>query len=83
MEFSFLHVAGRALCRLTGRMRSFVADSQAVSTVEYALITVAVVAIVGGASLFLDDAVDTLFGSLEDQMVEQDTSAETLDDQPT
>ncbi|MCY3620814.1 MAG: hypothetical protein OXH68_03775 [Gammaproteobacteria bacterium] len=83
MDFSFFRDTGRALCRLAGRIKSYVADSRAVSTVEYALITVAVVAIVGGAAVFLDDAVDTLFGSLEDQMVEQDTAAEGLDDQPT
>ena len=43
-----------------------------VSTVEYALILVAVVGIVGGGMAFLGNSFETLFGELEDDMVAQE-----------
>ena len=54
-----------------------------VSTVEYALILVAVVAIVGGAAVFLDDQFDVLFTELKAQVTEQKGVAAGLDDKPT
>lgn len=47
-----------------GQVARFVKDTRAVSTVEYALIVVAVVAIVGAAAAVLGGAFDTLFDDL-------------------
>ena len=79
MDFSFLHVAGRALCRVTGRIKSFVADSRAVSTVEYALIVVAVVAIVGGAGVMLSGTMDELFTNLGANIQAEEDVLDALD----
>ena len=43
---------------------AFLKDSRGVSTVEYALIVVAVVAIVGGAAVMLSGQFETLFRAL-------------------
>lgn len=64
MGLSFFKVSGRALRLLAGRIRSFVVDRAAVSTVEYALIVVAVIAIVGGAGVMLSGSFETLFTEL-------------------
>ena len=45
-------------------LRAFLYGRRAVSTVEYALITIAVVSIVGGAIILLGDAFTGLFGEL-------------------
>ena len=49
-------------------VKRFFKESRAVSTVEYALIVVAVIAIVGGAAALLGGAFKDLFEDLEDKM---------------
>lgn len=46
----------------------FVKDPRAVSTVEYALIVIAVIAIVGAAAAMLGGAFDQLFDDLETEI---------------
>lgn len=54
----------------------FVKESRAVSTVEYALIVVAVIAIVGAGAVVLGGGFDDLFDDLVDDM---DGAAEVVD----
>ena len=54
--------------RLTAAVRAFAADTRGVSTVEYALIIVAVVAIIGVAAASLNDTFTDLFNDLGNQL---------------
>ena len=54
--------------RLFARTKAFLAVKRAVSTVEYALIVVAVVAVVGTGAAILGGAFKGLFEEMEDQM---------------
>ncbi|MDE0658802.1 MAG: hypothetical protein OXI79_04040 [Gammaproteobacteria bacterium] len=54
--------------RLFARAKAFLAVKRAVSTVEYALIVVAVVAVVGAGAAILGGAFKGLFEEMEDQM---------------
>lgn len=56
--------------RAAGRVRAFFAESRAVSTVEYALIVVAVIAIVGVGAGMLSGAFKGLFTELTDTMAD-------------
>ena len=51
-----------------GCVLAFLRGRRAVSTVEYALITIAVVSIVGGAIALLGGAFDGLFDELTDEL---------------
>ena len=57
-----------AIGRAAGRVRGFIAESRAVSTVEYALIVVAVIAIVGIGAAMLSGAFKGLFKDLTTEM---------------
>lgn len=70
MIHSILSCAAETLQRLTGRFAAFLRDNRAVSTVEYALITVAVVTVVGVGALALQGAFDGLFQQLETELEE-------------
>ena len=63
-----------ALCRVAAKVRAFLGDTRGVSTVEYALIVVAVVAIIGVAAAVLNTAFDELFGDLSNLL---NTSVQT------
>lgn len=80
MDFLFLHVAGRTLRQLMGRIRSFIVDSRGVSTVEYALIVVAVVAVVGGGAAVLSGAFGDLFETIETDIAQQADDMTGLED---
>ena len=54
--------------RLLGRFLRFVEDRSGVSTVEYALIVVAVIGIVGIGAGLLTNAFEDLFGDLATEM---------------
>ena len=58
----------RALCGVGVSVKRFFKESRAVSTVEYALIVVAVIAIVGAAAALLGGAFKDLFGDLTNEM---------------
>lgn len=51
-----------------------------VSTVEYALILVAVVAIVAGVAVVLDTEIEGLFDNLADEITAAETTIEAQDD---
>ena len=70
-----------ALCRVAVSIRAFLGDTRGVSTVEYALIVVAVVAIIGVAAAVLNTAFDNLFGDLSTLLngaVDDTTNASTM-----
>ena len=56
------------MCWLREQVARFRDDIRGVSTVEYALIVVAVIAIVGVAATLLGDAFETTFEDLSDRM---------------
>ena len=56
--------------RLQARAMCFLLDVRGVSTVEYALIVVAVIAIIGVAAGMLGDAFETTFEDLSDRMTD-------------
>ena len=58
----------RAVCGVGTSVKRFFKESRAVSTVEYALIVVAVIAIVGGAAAILGGAFKGLFTELKTEM---------------
>ena len=58
----------RGVCGVGTSVKRFFKESRAVSTVEYALIVVAVIAIVGGAAALLGGAFKDLFTNLETEM---------------
>ena len=58
----------RGVCGVGTSVKRFFKESRAVSTVEYALIVVAVIAIVGGAAALLGGAFKDLFGDLTTEM---------------
>ena len=65
--------AGKAKHAFTAGLavgKRFLADNRAVSTVEYALIVVAVIAIIGVAAGTMSGAFTTLFDELEDEMTD-------------
>ena len=62
---------------LVGRVLRYIDDRSGVSTIEYALIVVAVIAIVGAAAATLSGAFDTLFTDLTDQI---STAQDDLED---
>ncbi len=53
---------------IAAKLTAFVADLRGVSTVEYALMVVAIIAAVALAAGFLGDAFDQLFKDLSDEM---------------
>ena len=59
---------GMQVARLRRRITQFLRDRQGVSTVEYALITVAVVAIVGVAAAALTETFTELFDDLTEEI---------------
>lgn len=63
MELIFKHVS-----TIAAKLTAFVADLRGVSTVEYALMVVAIIAAVALAAGFLGDAFDQLFKDLSDEM---------------
>ncbi|MYE81109.1 MAG: Flp family type IVb pilin [Gammaproteobacteria bacterium] len=63
--------------RAAGWIRRFAADRRGVSTVEYALIVVAVIAIVGAVAATMGDAFDQLFTDLSTEMQDGLTEAQT------
>ena len=68
---SFLRRVGASLAvRLLVIVRTFIASKRAVSTVEYALITLAVIGIVAGGVATLTGQFDTLFDSLGNRLSE-------------
>jgi len=62
--------------RAVGWIRRFAADRRGVSTVEYALIVVAVIAIVGAVAATMSDAFTTLFDDLGQGMQDGLTNVE-------
>ena len=54
--------------RLQARVVRFLLDARGVSTVEYALIVVAIIAIVAVAATLLGDAFETTFQDLSERM---------------
>lgn len=65
-----------AIRRAAGCVRGFFAESRAVSTVEYALIVVAVIAIVGIGAAMLSGAFKGLFKDLTKEMGESVTEVQ-------
>lgn len=57
-------------CRLQARVMRFLLDVRGVSTVEYALIVVAIIAIVAVAATLLGDAFETTFQDLSERMTD-------------
>ena len=70
----------RSIAYLAGCVRGFLKDNRAVSTVEYALIVVAIVAIVGAAGATLSGAFGDLFKDLGDDLSDQADTLGGLDD---
>lgn len=62
--------------RAAGWIRRFAADRRGVSTVEYALIVVAVIAIVGAVAATMSDAFNQLFSDLGTEMQDGLTNVE-------
>ena len=62
---------------------AFLKDSRGVSTVEYALIVVAVVAIVGTGAVFLGGQFETLFDTLKTELKTQTDAAKGIDAAPS
>ena len=60
----------RTLQMFVSRALAFLYDCRGVSTVEYALIVVAIIGIVGVGAGLLTDAFEGLFGDLADQMAD-------------
>lgn len=58
----------KQLSRLSVLAVKFAADLRGVSTVEYALIVVAIIGIVGAAAALLGGAFDTMFTTLSGRM---------------
>ena len=67
----------KALRELTQRVYVFFIDRRGVSTVEYALILVAVIAIVGLGAGMLETSFDDLFTKLSDQIESQQQKLST------
>ena len=60
-----------------GRLLRFIDDKCGVSTVEYALIVVAVIGVVGVGAASLSGAFDTLFTDLTTQIADSTTTVST------
>ena len=58
----------KSMSRKAGRFLSFLQDKSGVSAVEYALIIVAVIAIIGAGAVVLGDAFEALFADLASEM---------------
>ena len=58
----------KCACCMAAKVTAFVADLRGVSTVEYALMVVGIVAAVALAAGFLGDAFEELFKDLSDEM---------------
>lgn len=65
----------RTVTSARSRVGAFLKDSRGVSTVEYALIVVAVVAIVGAAAVMLGGQFDELFETLGKELKDGATAA--------
>ena len=63
--------------------KAFRADTRGVSTVEYALIVVAIVAIVGGGATMLSNSFGQLFASLNTEIQDGVTQAASVDPSTT
>ena len=60
--------ARRGAMRVRAAVRRFLFENKAVSTVEYALIVVAIVAILGIAAATMTDAFNALFDTFNDEI---------------
>ena len=60
-----------------GRLLRFIDDKWGVSTVEYALIVVAVIGVVGVGAAALSGAFDTLFTNLTDEIADASATVST------
>ena len=56
------------VCYIAAKVTAFVADLRGVSTVEYALMVVGIIAAVGLAAAYLGDAFEALFKDLSKEM---------------
>ena len=63
-----MDLVSRCVSWIAAKVTAFVADLRGVSTVEYALMVVAIVAAVGLAAGFLGDAFKELFKDLSTEM---------------
>ena len=63
--------------KLLRRILAYIEDRTGVSTVEYALIVVAVIAIVAAGAGVLGDAFSDMFGDLKDQIVDTQKQLKT------
>ena len=63
-----MELISKYVCSLAARFNAFVADLRGVSTVEYALMVVAIIAAVALAAGFLGDAFEELFKDLSKEM---------------
>lgn len=75
--------AGRNIGDLPSRCMAFLADSRGVSTVEYALLTLAVVIVVGAGAVTMGGAFEGLFENLETELTEEQTEIEKLGEEQT
>lgn len=64
----FIKISGAWAGKAKAAAARFLRDNEGVSTVEYALIVVAVIAILGVAAGTIGGAFDTLFNNFENQM---------------
>ena len=62
---------------LAGCVLAFLHGRRAVSTVEYALITIAVVSIVGASIVLLGGSFENLFGELQSELNDARAAAKT------
>ena len=68
----------KSTSKLVARLLRLLRDRNAVSTVEYALIVIAVIVIVGAGMATLSDQFDTLFDSLGTQLTDTTDEIEAL-----
>ena len=63
-----MDLVSKFVSNMAARVTAFVADLRGVSTVEYALMVVAIIAAVALAAGFLGDAFEELFKDLSEEM---------------
>ena len=63
-----MDLISKCMSYIAAKITAFVADLRGVSTVEYALMVVGIVAAVGLAAAYLGDAFETLFKDLSKEM---------------
>ena len=69
----------KSIGRHLSRFRSFLQDKTAVSAVEYALIVVAIVALVGGGMAMLTDEFQDIFDAAEQGLTEAKDAVEAVE----